>query len=97
MSASEPQNAEGVCTNCDGRKCMACVLRQIHEECRDDCPFCRPDRDHYDLTARRRARAIELGAIPEPIEAGTARRKAVRDAICGAPSPGLPPAALTAR
>lgn len=31
------------CTNCDGRKCMDCVTRTIHDACRDDCPFCCPD------------------------------------------------------
>ena len=36
----------------------------------------RPERDHYDLTAARRDRAIELGAIRESIEAGIARRRA---------------------
>jgi hypothetical protein len=39
----------------------------------------RPDRDHYDLVARRRDKAILLGAIPETLEEGTARRKAARD------------------
>lgn len=30
------------CSNCDGRKCMDCVLRYVHDECKDDCPFCCP-------------------------------------------------------
>lgn len=28
------------CVNCDGRLCMSCVFREVHDECRDDCPFC---------------------------------------------------------
>ena len=28
------------CGNCDDRKCMSCVFRDIHDECRDDCPDC---------------------------------------------------------
>jgi hypothetical protein len=40
----------------------------------------RPDRDHYDLTRSKRDEAILLGAIPEAVEDGTARRKAARHA-----------------
>lgn len=28
------------CVNCDGRKCMDCVCRIWHDECKDDCPEC---------------------------------------------------------
>lgn len=35
----------------------------------------RPERDHYDLTASKRDEAILLGAIPEAVEDGTARRR----------------------
>src|SRR5665647_773410 len=28
------------CSNCDDRKCMSCVFREVHGECRDDCPDC---------------------------------------------------------
>jgi len=28
------------CSNCDDRKCMACVFREIHDVCRNDCPDC---------------------------------------------------------
>lgn len=28
------------CRNCDDRKCMACVSREIHDACAEDCPFC---------------------------------------------------------
>jgi len=28
------------CPNCDDRKCMACVNREIHDVCRNDCPDC---------------------------------------------------------
>ena len=38
----------------------------------------RPERDHYDLDASRRARAIDLGAVPEHWRDGVRRRKAVR-------------------
>lgn len=30
----------GNCENCDGRRCMACVVREVHDECVDDCPAC---------------------------------------------------------
>lgn len=40
----------------------------------------RPDKDHYDLTRTRRDRAILLGAIPEAVEDGTLRRRAIREA-----------------
>ena len=29
-----------LCRNCDDRKCMSCVCREIHDECHDDCPAC---------------------------------------------------------
>ena len=28
------------CRNCDDRKCMACVLREWHDKCNNDCPGC---------------------------------------------------------
>lgn len=28
------------CRNCNGRKCMACVCRENHDECATDCPDC---------------------------------------------------------
>lgn len=31
---------EEFCKNCDGRKCMSCVLRYHHDACEDDCPDC---------------------------------------------------------
>lgn len=31
-----------VCANCDGRKCMACVFREQHDHCVDDCHDCCP-------------------------------------------------------
>ena len=31
------------CANCDNRKCMDCVMRYIHNECREDCPDCMGD------------------------------------------------------
>lgn len=38
----------------------------------------RPDHDHYDLTASKRDEAILAGAIPEAVEDGTERRRAIR-------------------
>jgi hypothetical protein len=38
----------------------------------------RPDRDHYDLTAAGRERAIAMGAIPERWRDGGRRRRAMR-------------------
>lgn len=38
----------------------------------------RPDHDHYDLTQGKRDEAILAGAIPEAVEDGSVRRKAVR-------------------
>jgi hypothetical protein len=38
----------------------------------------RPENDHYDLTARGRELALELGAIAEDRRAGTRRRRAIR-------------------
>lgn len=40
----------------------------------------RPEKDHYDLTRTRRDQAIYLGAIPEAVQDGTLRRRALRDA-----------------
>jgi len=31
------------CPNCDGRKCMACASREVHDECAGDCPECCAD------------------------------------------------------
>jgi len=30
------------CSNCDDRKCMSCIFREVHDVCRDDCPKCCP-------------------------------------------------------
>lgn len=38
----------------------------------------RPDKDHYDLTAAGRTKAIELGAVAESRRDGTHRRRALR-------------------
>lgn len=38
----------------------------------------RPDHDHYDLTASKRAVAIEHGAVTEGAEEGAARRRRIR-------------------
>jgi hypothetical protein len=38
----------------------------------------RPEKDHYDCTRPRRDRAILLGAVPEAVEDGTLRRRALR-------------------
>lgn len=31
------------CSNCDGRKCMDCVMRTWHEKCENSCPVCCPE------------------------------------------------------
>lgn len=28
------------CPNCDDRRCMACVFREVHDACEESCPFC---------------------------------------------------------
>lgn len=28
------------CANCDGRRCMSCVVREEHDQCRNDCLYC---------------------------------------------------------
>lgn len=33
-------NSHGACVNCDGRLCMECVVRGVHDECVRDCPEC---------------------------------------------------------
>ncbi len=40
----------------------------------------RPEKDHYDLTAGGRDRALALGAVAEDRRAGTERRRALRAA-----------------
>lgn len=40
----------------------------------------RPEKDHYDLTAAGRERALALGALDEDRRTGTRRRRAIRDA-----------------
>lgn len=40
----------------------------------------RPEAEHYDLTRGKRDAAILAGAIPEAVEDGTARRRAIRQA-----------------
>lgn len=42
----------------------------------------RPDRDHFDLHADGRHRAIALGAVPETIREGVGRRRALRALLC---------------
>ena len=41
------------CENCDGRKCMACVCREYHDACADDCPVCCPPTTRGDILAER--------------------------------------------
>ena len=41
----------------------------------------RPDHDHYDLTAGKRAQAIDKGAVAETTEQGAERRRALRLAL----------------
>lgn len=37
-----PAPEQGRCTNCDGRRCMDCCSRVIHDKCVHDCPDCEP-------------------------------------------------------
>ncbi len=49
------------CQNCDDRRCMACVCREVHDSCVDDCPECVPqERVHHRFTDRHRSRRIAL-------------------------------------
>lgn len=43
-------------------------------------PGSRPEAAHYDVTDPRRAHAIQLGAVPETIREGSARRHRARQA-----------------
>jgi len=47
----------------------------------------RPEKDHYDLTKTLREQAIALGAVAERVGEGSRRRRALRRAIRGTPSP----------
>lgn len=38
---------EAACPNCDGRKCMACCSRRVHDKCVDDCPECCTEEVNY--------------------------------------------------
>lgn len=49
------------CTNCDGRKCMGCVLREYDHQCQDDCPFCCAEQNE-ERAAARWAEMVERGA-----------------------------------
>jgi len=40
QGAYDEIHPDRACSNCDDRKCMDCVFRVIHDECRDDCPHC---------------------------------------------------------
>ena len=37
---ADSQSIDATCVNCEDRKCMDCVLRYVHQDCREDCPFC---------------------------------------------------------
>ena len=39
----KPKKAKPEPADCDGRKCMSCVLRQWHDDCQMDCPDCCAD------------------------------------------------------
>ena len=38
-----------VCVNCDNRKCMSCIGREMHDHCLNDCPDCCPA-EHSNIT-----------------------------------------------
>lgn len=49
------------CQNCDDRRCMACVCREVHDGCVEDCPECVPqERIHDRFTDRHHGRRIAL-------------------------------------
>lgn len=49
------------CINCDDRKCMACVCREIHDRCEDDCPTCCPEwLEAVDEKRRDQERRVEM-------------------------------------
>lgn len=45
--------ADLACTNCGDRQCMRCVIRDVHDDCCDDCPQCCGD-DPWSPAQRRR-------------------------------------------
>jgi hypothetical protein len=64
--APSVEDDERPCGNCDGRRCMDCVFRAIHDRCEWSCPSCRPERDPSveALTAEvDRLRAANLSAL----------------------------------
>ena len=63
------------CQNCDGRVCMDCVTRTVHDDCGDSpCPVCsavdRVDALYADEHARLRAENERLRAALSRIMAG---------------------------
>jgi len=85
------------CTNCDGRKCMDCVLRYEHDACEDSCPFCcdhectAPANPHSDLIARARKsyRSLDGVVVVSPrllADLADALEDATRDVIAWVPA-----------
>jgi hypothetical protein len=65
------------CTNCDGRKCMDCVLRYQHDYCVDDCPDCCPPSDvPPEPFVTRQSIADQLLAYGLPLTLDEARKAA---------------------
>lgn len=69
------------CPNCDDRRCMACIFREVHDECADDCPFCCPPTGGTDDSAASRSRDLDeiedmLGSLA--IDAATDALRAFR-------------------
>jgi hypothetical protein len=76
-AAEEPR--EGGCTNCDGRKCMSCVMREMHDACRDDCPFCCPEAAIEDEKAHEEwLRGVRSEAMSQAVERIVAQLQELR-------------------
>jgi hypothetical protein len=65
------------CPNCDDRKCMACVFREVHYECADSCPFCCPPLGGIDDSTA--SRTADLDRIEDMLSNLTA--SAVQEAL----------------
>lgn len=63
--------------NCDERKCMSCVMRELHDACQDDCPSCCPtpppaDPEYWEYALFKRSnghQAVAAVRFPEAVDA----------------------------
>ncbi len=82
--------AQRNCRNCDGRLCMSCCFREIHDECANDCPECcvtEPDTQDHDERAVDAAFAAYIAPMPGASDRD--RWRAVVAAVRAA-APGTP-------